>query len=109
MIDTSTISVEFRHRVFIRHPGYSFPHNVLLFFGARDHAKGGIHHETARIACGIVAGNRWDGYFTENLNGPRVVIPPHGILLNSEYFFSRSVSNIRLDARHLCFVPNVDK
>lgn len=87
LIDTSTISIEFSHQVFIRHPGYPSPLNLLLVFEAQDHAEGGIHHETARIACGIVAGNIWNGYFTEDLDGPPVMVPPYGILLNAEYYF----------------------
>jgi len=45
----------------IRHPGYDDSCNVLLTLYGLDHPDGGIHSETARTACGILAGNRWDG------------------------------------------------
>ncbi|MCJ1471161.1 hypothetical protein MMC07_009809 [Pseudocyphellaria aurata] len=69
------------------HPAYPEDYNSLLKLQAPDHPSGGIHHETARIACAIIAGNRWDGYFTETVDGPRVETPPHGVLQKSDYFF----------------------
>lgn len=39
LVNTSTISIEFRLQVVIRHPRYSSSHNVLLVLGARDHAN----------------------------------------------------------------------
>ncbi|MCJ1469132.1 hypothetical protein MMC07_007765 [Pseudocyphellaria aurata] len=43
-----------------------------MAFNATDHPAGGIHYETVRIACGIIAGNRWDGYFTEEVDGTKL-------------------------------------
>lgn len=48
-------------RITFRHPGYGDGVNILLTLSAFD--NGGIHYETALVACAIVAGNRWDGYF----------------------------------------------
>lgn len=45
------------HRVYQCHPGYSDTSNILMGLPASDHPQGGIHHETARIACAIVANN----------------------------------------------------
>jgi hypothetical protein len=42
-----------------RHPGYPDEHNIIMVLPALDDAQGGIHHETALIACAVVAGNRW--------------------------------------------------
>jgi hypothetical protein len=60
---------------------------------APDHANGGIHHETARIACAIVAGNRWDGYFTETPGGERVSADKNELLTKSDYYFHVPPSN----------------
>lgn len=43
--------------------------NNLITLRAYDSFDGCIHHETARIACGIRCGNRWDGYFTTTSDG----------------------------------------
>jgi hypothetical protein len=40
---------------------------VLFTFTASD--DDGIHHETARLACAIVAGNRWDGFLCKDKAG----------------------------------------
>lgn len=41
----------------IKHPGYPAPVNDLITLRAYDSLDGCIHHETARIACGIISGN----------------------------------------------------
>ena len=49
---------------------------------------GGIHHETARIACCILADNQWYGYLSEDKEGAmRVDIPSDGILVKANYYF----------------------
>ena len=88
VIGTDTISTDRRHRVRLRHPAYSEGKNVLLVLLAPDHPSGGIHHETARIACAVIAGNRWDGYFTETIDGPRIIAEPDCVLLKPDYFFN---------------------
>ncbi|THW63456.1 hypothetical protein D6D19_09650, partial [Aureobasidium pullulans] len=40
-----------------------------------------------RIACAIVAGNRWEGCFSEERTGSRITAPKDGILLAKEYYF----------------------
>jgi hypothetical protein len=56
------------HRISFRHPGYDDPDNVLLAIPALDLGCR-IHHATAKIACGIIAANRWDGYFAADEAG----------------------------------------
>ncbi len=75
--------------VFLRHPGYGDNKDILLKLPALD-AGGGIHHETARIACCIVANNRWDGFLTENKAGTQRVdatLGPDDNLLKKDYYF----------------------
>ncbi|KAK8149670.1 hypothetical protein G3M48_006098 [Beauveria asiatica] len=60
-----------RH-IIIRHPGYDDMSNVLLRLFAPDapssssSASFGLHAGFALTACGIVAGNRWDGWLSEH-------------------------------------------
>ena len=75
------------HRVFLRHPGYDDTHNTLLALPALDHPLGGIHHETARIACAIIANNKWDGFLTETKTGGRSRIESDTILRKTDYYF----------------------
>lgn len=84
---SSTVSLGRGDQITFRHPAYPPVQNVLLRLPALDHPSGGIHHETARTACAITAGNRWDGYLTEAIDGPRVEIPSHGVLQKSNYYF----------------------
>src|SRR5271156_1460993 len=74
------------HKISFRHPGYDDSGNVLLSMTALD--PGGIHHATAKVACGIIADNRWDGYFTTDQAGrTRVEDSPEKILLGQDYYF----------------------
>lgn len=68
-----------------RHPGYKDGYNRLLILPTLD--NGGIHYETALIACAILANNRWDGWFTEEQGGDRVHVPDDGILWEQNYYF----------------------
>jgi hypothetical protein len=59
-----------------------------LALQAHDHPTGGLHHETARIACGIVAGNAWNGYLSETVGGQPLDLGPDDILrMGKNYFF----------------------
>src|SRR2546421_39139 len=71
-----------------RHPGYQDRNNVLLTLPGLDVVHGGIHHETARVACAIIANNQFHGYFTEDKEGTqRVLAPEDGILSAEDYYF----------------------
>lgn len=58
--DLDHISVKAR-AIRFHHPD---PNDILLTLLAPDHPSGGLHHLTALTACVIVAGNRFDGYFS---------------------------------------------
>ncbi len=75
-----------QHKVNLRHPGYE-GNNILITLPALDHPEGGIHHETARVACAIVADNRWDGYLSETERREEISMPPDGVLRKPEYYF----------------------
>jgi hypothetical protein len=84
----TSISNHPTHRITFRHPAYPEGCNVLLTLRAYDHPTGGLHHETARIACGIVAGNAWDGYFSETAGGQPLCLGVDAILsVGKTYFF----------------------
>jgi hypothetical protein len=81
-----TLPIPARRISFI-HPGYDDPGNVLLTLPALD-PGGGIHYATAKIACGIIAANRWDGYFTTDKAGEnKVESSPETVLLGQSYYF----------------------
>jgi hypothetical protein len=73
--------------VTFRDPGYPDEHNIIMVLPALDDAQGGIHHETALIACAVVAGNRWDGFLSEQRTGSGVLTPRDGVLRSKEYYF----------------------
>ncbi|KAK3346325.1 hypothetical protein B0T25DRAFT_276599 [Lasiosphaeria hispida] len=68
-----------------RHPGYADSENIILILPAFD--SNGIHHETARIACCILANCAWDGYLSLSPNGPRVPPGPDFVLTAPAYYF----------------------
>jgi hypothetical protein len=73
--------------VIFRHPGYPDEHNIIMVLPALDDAQGGLHPETALIACAVVAGNRWDGFLSEQRTGSGVLTPQDGVLRGKEYYF----------------------
>jgi hypothetical protein len=62
------------------HPGYE--NGLFLSLPALD-VGGTLDSTTARIACGILAGNRWDGFFSESKE-PTPILGP---LMKTRYFF----------------------
>ncbi|KAL1615661.1 hypothetical protein SLS56_011743 [Neofusicoccum ribis] len=73
--------------VLLRHPGYPPAHNILLALPGADGPAGGLHHETARIACAVVAANRWDGFLAADAAGASLDAGPDDILAAREYYF----------------------
>lgn len=69
-----------------RHPGYPDRCNTLFTFSASDDDR--MHHETARLACAVIAGNRWDGALYQDMDGQqRYTGGPNEILRASNYYF----------------------
>ena len=67
----------------VLHPDYRPGENQLIRLPAND--DGGIHYDTALVACQILANNRWDGYLARKTAAPaaapafeRVVRPADG-------------------------------
>src|SRR5258706_15227609 len=59
--------------IIFRHPGYDDARNILLKLFAPDASSSssassgfGLHACYALAACGVVAGNRWDGWLSEH-------------------------------------------
>lgn len=78
------------------HPAYDYPHNVLLSMYAFDSVDDGLHHDTAKIACALIAGNRWDGYFAHSPEGPPISQSEHLLLKGDRYYFVVPGTEIRL-------------
>ncbi|KAK3944025.1 hypothetical protein QBC46DRAFT_231986, partial [Diplogelasinospora grovesii] len=83
-------------RIEFRHPAYPDSAPPLLSLAAVDGERfgAGIEYSVAFAACGIVAGNRWEGAWfgqKDRIDGTdcisRVVRPVDGILRGSMYYF----------------------
>ena len=85
-----------RRHIIFRHPFYDDSHNILLRLFASDStidpAGRGLYAQFALDACGIIAGNRWDGWLSESKD-PAITataataIEPTSILQRSSYYF----------------------
>lgn len=60
---------------------------MLFILDGNDNAQGCLHHETARIACAIIAGNQWGGYLSASPNAEAIDLPPDGLLTGEVYYF----------------------
>ena len=80
-------SIHPRHRVCLRHPHYCAPTNVLLDLFAPDGPDGGLEYGFAHTACGVIAGNRWDGFFTNEVDGEPLSFAHGDIMPKGEYYF----------------------
>lgn len=78
------ISTDPTHEIVFKHPGYPDLSNDLVTLPAYDRPDGGFDRDTASTICGILAGNRWNGFFTEERDGPRVDVD---ILNASTYYY----------------------
>ncbi|KAL8941989.1 MAG: hypothetical protein Q9216_001922 [Gyalolechia sp. 2 TL-2023] len=61
-----------QHWITILHPAYPDNQNCLFTFKAYDHPEGGLHKVVVLTACGIIAGNIWNGYLSITRNGPPI-------------------------------------
>lgn len=82
--DLDHISVRAR-TISFHHPGYIHPNDIFLTLLAPDDPYGGLYHLTALTACGIVSGNRFDGYFSTARNGQPVQDSPDSVLTGHDY------------------------
>ncbi|KAL8936098.1 MAG: hypothetical protein Q9216_005108 [Gyalolechia sp. 2 TL-2023] len=61
--------------------------NTLFLFNAYDHQQGGIRHSFALTACGIIAGNIWDGYLSREISGPSVTEGIDEVLIGRNLYY----------------------
>ncbi|MCJ1348393.1 hypothetical protein MMC31_006625 [Peltigera leucophlebia] len=85
-VDLDHISLHLQ-LISFHHPGYAHPNDIILQLLASDDPSGGLHHLTALTACGIVAGNRFDGYFSTTRNGQAIEDSPDSVLIGKDYWF----------------------
>lgn len=45
-----------------RHPAYEGPYDIFIVLPGLDHPEGGIHHQTALLACAVIANNSFSGW-----------------------------------------------
>jgi hypothetical protein len=76
------------HTIGFRHAGYPVEDVILLKLRAYDRLDGGLHHATALTACGIIAGNTWNGYLSLERGGEAIELGMDGLLSTGrEYWF----------------------
>ncbi|KAE8348019.1 hypothetical protein BDV28DRAFT_144509 [Aspergillus coremiiformis] len=84
----SPLAFDPEYDICFRHPGYRYPYNILLILPGLDHPNGGIYHQAALWACGIITNNEFQGWFTEDQEGHmRATTPLNGILTRRNYYF----------------------
>ncbi|KAL9023240.1 MAG: hypothetical protein Q9196_007321, partial [Gyalolechia fulgens] len=83
----NTVSTDPDHQVEFKHPAYPDECDTFLTLAALDHPDGGIHYNTARIACGVITGNRWEGSFTAEKNGQSISLNGDDILPPGIWYF----------------------
>ncbi|KAG9235711.1 hypothetical protein BJ875DRAFT_260735 [Amylocarpus encephaloides] len=82
-----SISVNPHHQIRFRHPHYPDSSNVLLTLFAPDSPAGGIEFGVAHAACGVISGNRWEGWFTTTIDGAKSTLTYGDILCERDYYF----------------------
>lgn len=82
-----TVSTDPEHLVEFKHPAYQDECDTFLILSALDHPNGGLHYNTAKIACGVITGNRWDGSFTAKKNGQPITLDGDDILPPGIWYF----------------------
>jgi hypothetical protein len=60
---------------------------VLLAPFAPDSPAGGIEYGVAHAACGVISGNRWEGWFTTTIDGAKLTLTLGDILCECDYYF----------------------
>ncbi|RDW57457.1 hypothetical protein BP6252_13795 [Coleophoma cylindrospora] len=81
------ISTNPHHQIRFRHPHYPHSSSVLLTLFAPDCPNGGIEYGVAHAACGIITGNRWDGWFSVTVDGDAIELQHGDILSHRDYYF----------------------
>jgi hypothetical protein len=89
-----SISVNPHHQIRIRHPHYPDSSNVLLTFFAPDSRAGGIEYGVLHAACGVISGNRWNGWFTTTTDEAILTLTYGDILYKRDYYFHLPESSL---------------
>ena len=81
----------FGRSICFRHPGYDDSSNVLLYLLASDPTgdalDGRLYAQFALDACGIVTGNRWNGWLSESKSPGSTRVDPASMLEADSYYF----------------------
>ncbi|KAF4627294.1 hypothetical protein G7Y89_g10862 [Cudoniella acicularis] len=90
-----SISMNPHHQIRFRHPHYPDSSNVLLTLFAPDSPAGGIEYGVAHAACGVISGNRWNGWFTTTIDGAASPLTYGDILCERNYYFYLPESSLK--------------
>ncbi|KAL8910072.1 MAG: hypothetical protein Q9171_004626 [Xanthocarpia ochracea] len=84
LVDTLSFK---RRYVTIKHPAYYDDENTLLTLYCPDGKAGGLHFGTARIACGIITNNRFNGSFYSAFDNHHIQLADDDILAAGVYYY----------------------
>lgn len=68
------------------HPAYDKLSCTLFTIPSYDSLPSGLHHESARLICSVIADNR-DGWLTIERDGEKIETPEDGLLTQKRYYF----------------------
>ena len=93
-------------QILFHHPGYDDSNNVLLKLFAPDLGQNstgcGLYAQYALEACGIITGNRWEGWLSEVKDpGASARINTTSILRKSSYYFHLPPLQRDIDADYI--------
>ena len=75
-------------------PPLSRLEQLLLTLFAPDSPAGGIEYWVAHAACGVISGNRWNGWFTTAVDGQALTLTYGDILCERDYYFHLHESSL---------------
>lgn len=97
--DEYLADISSRSNIEFCHPAYDDKSCVLFCVPGHDSLGHGLHHETARLICFVIADNR-DGWFTSERDGERIETPVDGLLRLSRYYFRVSNNHTGTESLH---------
>lgn len=88
-IPAPPISRPLNREILFRHPGYNNSNNIMLKLFAPDTQDNthGLYARFALDACGVIAGNRWDGWLSRSKDPTALKEDPITILQEASYYF----------------------
>ncbi|KAL8920985.1 MAG: hypothetical protein Q9172_004249 [Xanthocarpia lactea] len=102
LVDTLSYRKQY---VTIKHPAYGEDENTLLTLYCPDGQAGGLHFGTARIACGIITNNQFNGSFHSGPDNHHIHLMDDDILAPGVYYYHLSHPTTPLAPSPVATIP----